>query len=141
MMLEAFQAGLRRTLGASALGFGVCMFLPAQSALAADELAKPAESDQAVLDAPGMKAFVDPATGKLVSAPSGNNALPLSAAEKNAMSTSSAGLHEEVNPSTAGGYQVDLQGRFQSPLQAKIDANGKLMTYHPHPFAMTGAAQ
>lgn len=134
MIFNAFEAGLRGASGAVALG--ACLVLAAQPAFCADaDPGQPGSTEQAVIEAPGMKAFIDPATGKLLASPPASAGLALSAAEKNAMSTSSDGLQEVPGPK--GGTMVDLQGRFQSPLQAKIGANGKATAYHPHPFAIT----
>lgn len=139
MTFRAFKSGLGRNLGASAIGVGGALLLFSSSALCADEQAKPAADNAAVVEAPGYKAYID-ATGKIVSAPPANVAPPaMSASEKNAASTSSEGLHEE--PVATGGYKVDLQGRFQSPMLAKTDSDGKLATYHPHPFAITKTAE
>jgi hypothetical protein len=33
-------------------------------------------------------------------------------------------------PAPGGGVKVDLQGRFQSPLIATVDGNGKVRTQH-----------
>lgn len=138
MTFGAFKSGLGRILGASAIGVGGLLLL-ASPAFCADEQVKPAADEAAVIEAPGFKAYRD-ATGKLVGAPPANVApLTMSATEKNAASTSSDGLQEQ--PVATGGYKVDLQGRFQSPMLAKTDGDGKVATYHPHPFAITKTAE
>jgi hypothetical protein len=138
MTFGAFKSGLGRILGASAIGVGGVLLL-SSPARCADEQAKPATDEAAVVEAPGFKAYRD-ATGKIVSAPPANAApLAMSAAEKNSASTSSDGLHEEAV--ATGGYKVDLQGRFQSPMLGKTEEDGKVATYHPHPFAITKTAE
>lgn len=139
MTFGSFKFSFGRILGASAIGVGAAVLFSASPAFSADEQARPAADEAAVIEAPGYKVFKD-ATGKFVSAPpAGGAPLAMSAAEKNAASTSSDGLHEE--PVATGGYKVNLQGRFQSPMLAKIDGDGKLATYHPHPFAITKSAE
>src|SRR5262245_60365359 len=75
--------------------------------------------------APGMMIYLDPQTGAVLSAPApGTVPLPLTPELQNALSTSHQGLVEVPNPVPGGGFKLDLQGRFQSPLGATIDANG-----------------
>ena len=82
-------------------------------------------------NSPGMRIYIDPQTGKLVSTPPpGQEPVPLSPQEIHAMSTSSEELVEVPSAKPGGGVTVDLQGRFQTPLIATIDANGKLKVQH-----------
>ena len=75
--------------------------------------------------APGMKAYVDPATGALLpERPANLPAEPASAA----LDRSTAGLVEVPGP--RGGTMIDLQGRFQSPLVATIAPDGTLRVRH-----------
>jgi hypothetical protein len=79
----------------------------------------------------GMKGYIDPNTGAIIEAPApGTPALPLSAQERNAMSTSHEGLVETPSPTPGGGFKLDLRGRFQSPLVGVIDADGKTSMRH-----------
>ena len=80
-----------------------------------------------------MKAFVDPQTGALTREPApGTAPLELSPAEKNAFSTSHEGLVEVPSTVPGGGFKLDLQGRFQSPLTATVGPDGKVTTQHQH---------
>jgi hypothetical protein len=82
----------------------------------------------------GMRAFIDPQTGRFVSEPApGTPPLELSPAELNAFSTSDQGLVEVPSTVPGGGVKVDLQGRFQSPLTATVGADGKVTIGHAPP--------
>jgi hypothetical protein len=72
--------------------------------------------------APGMRAYVDPATGKLTDRP------PPGAAALPAASHSGVGLAE--TPAPGGGVMVHLQGRFQSPLVATVGPDGQVRVEH-----------
>jgi hypothetical protein len=90
-------------------------------------------------DAPGMRAFVDPQTGGLVREPApGTAPLELSPAESNAFSTSHQGLVEAPSTVPGGGFKLDLQGRFQSPLTATVGPDGKVTTQHQHADGPSG---
>ena len=79
--------------------------------------------------AAGMVIYVDPQTGALLQEPApGTVPLRLTPQLQNALSTSQHDLVE--TPAAGGGVKVDLQGRFQSPLAATIDANGNLRLQH-----------
>jgi hypothetical protein len=92
----------------------------------------PAEQPAAVPEgASGMKAYIDPQTGAIrTDAAPGTEPLPLTPQERNALSTSHDGLVQVPSSVLGGGVKLDLQGRFQSPLIATIDANGKVKTQH-----------
>jgi hypothetical protein len=90
-------------------------------------------------DAPGMKAFIDPQTGGFVrEPPPGTAPLVLSPAESNALSTSHQGLVEVPSTVPGGGFKVDLQGRFQSPLTATVGPDGKVTIQHQHADSPSG---
>jgi hypothetical protein len=76
----------------------------------------------------GQRIYIDPATGKFTERPVDARAAQEDA-QDNALSTSHEGLVERPLP--GGGSVIDLQGRFQSPLIATLDANGKLTIDHP----------
>jgi hypothetical protein len=79
----------------------------------------------------GMKVYIDPKTGAIVSEPPpGAPALQLSPQEQNALSTSSEGLAPVPNSVPGGGLKIDFKGRFQSPLIATTDENGKVKMEH-----------
>jgi hypothetical protein len=80
--------------------------------------------------ATGMKIYIDPQTGQLMTEPAGTVPLQLSPDEENALSTSHQGLVETVNPVPGGGVIVDLQGRFRNPIFATVDGNGKVTIQH-----------
>lgn len=91
----------------------------------------------------GMVIHIDPQTGALLKEPApGSAVMEVSPAMRNAMSTSSEGLVVRKSSIPGGGEILDLQGRFQSPLIATIDANGKVKMHHPaessaHPHVHT----
>ncbi|WP_457797492.1 hypothetical protein [Methylocystis sp. S23] len=138
MRIRAYAILSRRFGTAYALGAGLGLFLAVHPALSADDAA-PAEAAPAVpaVEPQAMKGYVDPATGKVSGVPPAGVTPPaLSEAEKNAVSTSSEGLREVRNTGPGGGYKVDLQGRFRSPLVGEMEASGQVKAYHPHqPFA------
>ena len=79
----------------------------------------------------GMMIYVDPQTGTFLKEPApGHVPLELSPQLQNAFSTSHEGLVEIPSSVPGGGFKLDLQGRFQSPLFGTIDANGKLRMLH-----------
>jgi len=94
----------------------------------------PAEKPAAVPGgASGMRIYSDPRTGAILQEPApGTVPLQLTPQLQNAFSTSHQGLVEVPSSVPGGGVQVDLQGRFQSPLFTTIDANGKVKIQHLH---------
>ena len=94
---------------------------------------QPAEKPAAVSGAPGMTIYIDPQTGAILNEPApGTVPLQLTPELQNALSTSDQGLVEVPSSVPGGGVTVDLQGRFQSPLIATTDANGKVKIQHLH---------
>jgi hypothetical protein len=76
-----------------------------------------------------MMIYLDPQTGAILKEPPpGSVPLPLSERERNALSTSHDGLVQVPSALPGGGVKIDLQGRFQKPLVATVDANGKFKT-------------
>lgn len=97
---------------------------------------KPATGPEGVS---GMTIHIDPRTGALLKEPApGTVPLQLTPQLKNALSTSHQGLVETPSSVPGGGVKVDLQGRFQSPVFATIDANGKLKIQHLHELPQSG---
>jgi hypothetical protein len=83
--------------------------------------------------AQGLIATIDPRTGE-VAVGAATAKLPASPAATAAFRTDSAGLTEVQLPGGQG-VKLDLQGRFRSPLVARVDADGAVRVTHPHPFA------
>lgn len=81
----------------------------------------------------GMMGYIDPETGQITSTPRTPKQAPieLSPEMENAISTSSEGLEEKKSPLPSGGYYIDLEGRFQSPLIGTHDKDGKINFVHP----------
>jgi hypothetical protein len=78
-----------------------------------------------------MVIYIDPRTGSLLKEPAlGSVPLQLTPQVQSALSTSHQGLVETPIAGPGGGVKVDLQGRFQSPLIATTDANGKVRIHH-----------
>ena len=89
--------------------------------------------------ASGIMIYVDPRTGAIRKEPApGTVPLQLTPEIQNAMSTSHQGLREVPNALPGGGFKLDLQGRFQSPLLAAIDAGGQLRIQHLHDLPESG---
>ena len=93
------------------------------------------QSTQKPVSKQGFKAFIDPSTGQLTSPPNVsadsvgvNNTPNLSVQQNNALQTSHQGLYEERMPD--GSYRLDLQGRFQSSIHARLDKSGKPVISH-----------
>jgi hypothetical protein len=81
--------------------------------------------------AAGMMVYIDPQTGAILKEPApGSVPLQLTPQLQAAFSTSHQGLVEVPNSVPGGGVILDLQGRFQSPVFATIDANGKVKIQH-----------
>ncbi len=76
---------------------------------------------------PGMRAYADPRTGALLPEPPARATAPAAAA----FSRSSAGL--VPMPAPGGGVEIDLQGRFQSPLVATVEPDGTVHLHHGAP--------
>ena len=94
---------------------------------------QPAEKPAAVSSAPGMTVYIDPRTGALLPGPTPDTVpLQLPPEMQNALSTSDQGLVEVQSSEPGGGVKVYLHGRFQSPLFAITDANGKVKIQHLH---------
>jgi hypothetical protein len=68
----------------------------------------------------GMVTYRDPATGQLTAEPPTGTPLP-----GPAVSNSAAGLVERPGTTPAGGYLLDLQGRFMNTMTTTKDADGR----------------
>lgn len=116
------------------IAIGACL-LCMEGQAAAQELPDPSALHTSSPVAGGLKVYVDPKTGRITNAPGAGVPLQLSPAEANAVSTSHQGLVETLSPRNGGGAVVNLQGRFQSPLVATIDAQGNVVIQHLDPGA------
>jgi hypothetical protein len=76
----------------------------------------------------GLRVYRDPNTGQLAAPPQDNPAWPLllTPGELNALSRSSAGLVEEAVTVPAGGFKVNLQGRFMSAGVVVAGTDGRM---------------
>ena len=136
MKNQRYERHFSHGLLAGLLGGGACM---AQLAFAADGASAPAAPADTSAGAAGMRVYVDPNTGAVLqNPPAGAPPLPLTLLERNSLSTSHQGLVEVPSATPGGGYILDLQGRFQSPLMATIDASGKVRMQHIGPPRATG---
>jgi len=100
----------------------------------------PAEKPVAVLGGTdGLMIHIDPQTGAILKEPApGTVPLQLPPTLRRALSTSHRGLLETPSLVPGGGVKVDLQGRFQSPVFATIDAGGKLKLHHLNEMPESG---
>src|SRR5262249_33945458 len=132
----------------SLLAAGACFAVAAQSASPSDSQPSPSEPTESepgaslpqqlagesaavTSGASGIMVHIDPQTGAILKEPApGTVSLRLTSQLRNALSTSHQGLIEVPSAAPGGGVKVDLQGRFQSPLLATIDANGQLKMQH-----------
>ena len=81
--------------------------------------------------AAGMVVHIDPQTGAVLSGPApGSVPLFMSAEEQNAFSTSHQGLVEVQADVPGGGFKLDLQGRFQSPLFVTVQPDSESSIQH-----------
>jgi len=128
-----------RTLLTYLLGFATCFALGSQVSSGQAQMRSGASDSQrdeqpaqvTTEGASGIKIYIDPQTGAILREPApGTAPLQLTPELRNALSTSHQGLAEGPSAVPGGGFKVDLQGRFQSPLVGTIDANGKVMMQH-----------
>lgn len=78
----------------------------------------------------GMKAYRDPVTGERVGPPP--RAVPPSAPQPSALSRSHTGLEVVPTGTAAGGFRVDLKGRFRSSFVATKQPDGTVSTRCVH---------
>jgi len=133
-----------RLLLTSLLAAGTCFAVAAQPAFPGESQPAPSgqtqagsatsvspQTAEAPVPATGMTIYIDPNTGAILKEPApGTVPLQLTPQLQNALSTSDRGLVEVPGSVPGGGVKLDLQGRFQSPLFATIDANGKIRIQH-----------
>jgi hypothetical protein len=97
----------------------------------------PAQSDTAATaGASGFVVHIDPTTGEFLPEPPPDGITPLGAEAAKAPAPQ---FRAVPSPVLGGGVMVDLQGQFQTPLVATIDADGKLTVKHESRMTATGA--
>jgi hypothetical protein len=102
----------------------VCLTAPATAVSSPEEEGperSPSEAAPVEVDVSGLKIVVDPKTGEVVSARTGESHV-LSEALEHALSRSAEGL--EVFDLPTGGMGVPLEGRFQHVMMVKVKADG-----------------
>jgi hypothetical protein len=90
------------------------------------EAAKPSAS--ASKGDPGIVVHIDPTTGEFLPEPPADGVTPPRAAD--AAKAPVPQFQEVSSPIPGGGVMIDLQGQFQTPLVATIDADGKVTVKH-----------
>lgn len=108
----------------SRLAAGVALAMLASSSFAADAPAQQSRKPESAQSQDAMRVYRDPATGALSSQPAGEQQAADSTASESRFSDSSEGLTEKRHSS--GMVSVDLQGRFESTMVAKVGADGTL---------------
>lgn len=93
---------------------------------AQDEDARPDSSQTPAPVAPSRMIFIDPATGELLPGPPEGEKIHLGNREQEMLSRSSFGLFEKESP--AGGFYVDLEGRFRNFTIATVGPDGSVRT-------------
>lgn len=102
------------------------IFLPRMSAGQSQDAPATEGADPAEIAIFAQRIYLDPQSGRLLSKPPpGADVLTLSPTELNMLSTSHDGLVER--PLAAGGYMLDLQGRFRHVAVATVDGDGTIV--------------
>ena len=78
----------------------------------------------------GLKVYLDPVTHRIAPPPAG---LAPNPAEQKMFNSSHEGLVEEPGTTAAGGFKVDLRGRFQSAVSVQVGPDGKPVVDHSNP--------
>jgi hypothetical protein len=145
LLTGLFTAGACLAVTASPTFAGANQLTPSgqtQTGPGASGSYQPAEKPAAVSSTPGMMVYIDPRTGALLPGPTSDTIpLQLPPEMQNALSTSDQGLVEVQSSEPGGGVKVYLHGRFQSPLFAITDANGKVKMQHLHEIPGTNDKQ
>lgn len=87
----------------------------------------PANGSAAATESKGMVVHIDPTTGRFIPEMPGGVTLPSPA---DAARASVPELFETTSPVAGGGVMVDLNGQFETPLAASVDADGKITLKH-----------
>lgn len=107
---------------------GVALALAWPGAKSKPQNAAPAAPSPAI--AAGLKVRLDPVTHRIVPPPAG---LAPDPAEQKMFNSSHEGLVEEPGTTAAGGFKVDLRGRFQSAVSVQVGPDGKPVVDHSTP--------
>ncbi|MBR9987359.1 MAG: hypothetical protein KFF68_15755 [Desulfosarcina sp.] len=78
-----------------------------------------------------QRAYIDPETGEFISPPEHQTPAASESIQPSAFSTSDEKMEEASSPVPGGGVMIDLKGRFQSPVTATVERNGKTTIEHP----------
>lgn len=104
---------------------------------------KPGDSDAAITQkqkevgpvtpgkAAAQRAYIDPETGEFVTPPEPDVSTANPSRSLSPPGSPAEKMEEESSPVPGGGIMVDLKGRFQNPLSATIEDNGKTKIGHP----------
>ena len=89
--------------------------------------AAPSAPTAAPVVAAGLKVQIDPVTHRIVPPPA---KLAPDPAAQQLFNSSHEGLVEVPGTTAAGGFKVDLQGRFQSAVTVSVGPDGKPVFHH-----------
>lgn len=118
-----------RGLHAAALAISTASFIIGISSVAEAQVAGRAPSAPAADERGGMKAYLDPSTGKLTDTPPAGVPVPRSLSRR----SSGPALREEQGPTAAGGVNVNLDERFTEEVRAEAKpAGGATVHCVPH---------
>ncbi|MDZ4345628.1 MAG: hypothetical protein U1E51_24705 [Candidatus Binatia bacterium] len=98
---------------------------PQFDAARSSDAAKPEMAGTGV--ASGLVVHIDPKTGEFLPEPPADGVTPQRA---NAVKAPAPQFDLVPSPTPGGGVMIDLQGHFQTPLVATIDADGKVTMKH-----------
>ncbi|WP_372682441.1 hypothetical protein [Desulfosarcina sp.] len=78
-----------------------------------------------------LRATIDPQTGEFISPAEQETPTAGNSIQPSAFSISAETMEETSSPVPGGGVMIDLKGRFQSPVSATVERNGKTTVEHP----------
>ena len=78
-----------------------------------------------------QRATIDPETGEFVNPPEQETPAASESIQPSALSISAETMEESSSPVPGGGVMINLKGRFQSPVSATVEGNGKTTIEHP----------
>lgn len=80
---------------------------------------------------PAQKAYVDADSGDLIPHPKNGASAENSALQPHTLGAATETMEEQPSPVPGGGVMIELKGRFQSPVRATVETNGKTIIEHP----------